>query len=245
MKDKLYIVMPTYNEEANIENVVKEWYPILDNGNENSRMVIADGGSKDNTLSILYELKNTYPKLEVIYKPGTDHGTKVIYLYKYAIENGADWIFQTDTDGQTLPSEFADFWRLRTTNDIVLGNRIKRGDGFNRKIVENVLRVYLKVFFGVFVPDANAPFRLMKSDTVNKYIGLMPENFNLPNAILSACFSRYNEKVIYKEITFQPRQGGKNYMNVKRIIKIGLESLRNFADIKRSLHEYEKLQRSS
>ena len=35
MGDTLYIVMPTYNEEANIRNVVEEWYPILEKGDEN------------------------------------------------------------------------------------------------------------------------------------------------------------------------------------------------------------------
>lgn len=240
MGETLYIVMPTYNEEANIRNVVKEWYPILDNGDEKSRMVISDGGSKDHTLEILYELQKEYPKLVVIPKPGTDHGTKVILLYKYAIENKADWIFQTDSDGQTVPSEFAEFWKLRKSYDIVMGNRVKRGDGAGRKAVENVLRVYLKIFFGKFVPDANAPFRLMKADIVNKYIGLMPDDFNLPNAILAACFARYEKNVIYRVVTFQPRQGGKNYMNVKRIFKIGADSVRNFAQIKKNLKEYER-----
>lgn len=239
MGDTLYIVMPTYNEEANIRNVVEEWYPVLENGDEESRLVVSDGGSKDKTLEILNELKKEYPKLVVIPKPGTDHGTKVILLYKYAIENGADWIFQTDSDGQTLPSEFAEFWNLRKKYDIIMGNRKKRGDGAGRKLVENVLRVYLKLFFGVMVPDANAPFRLMRSDIVKKYIDLMPSNFNLPNAILAACFSRYKEKVTYRVVTFQPRQGGKNYMNVKRIFKIGRESINNFAQIKKNLKAFE------
>ena len=239
MEETLYIVMPTYNEEANIRNVVAEWYPILENAGENSRLVVSDGGSKDKTLDILNELKKEFPKLVVIPKPGTDHGTKVILLYKYAIEKGADWIFQTDSDGQTLPSEFEEFWKLRKKYDIIMGNRKKRGDGAGRKLVENVLRVYLKLFFGVMVPDANAPFRLMKADIVNKYIDLMPSNFNLPNAILAACFSRYKEKVTYRVVTFQPRQGGKNYMNVKRIFYIGKESIGNFAKIKKNLKAFE------
>lgn len=243
MSDTLYIVMPTYNEEANIRSVVAEWYPILENGSEDSRLVVSDGGSKDHTLEILYELKESYPKLEVIPKPGTDHGTKVILLYKYAIEKNADWIFQTDSDGQTLPSEFNEFWELRKKHDIIMGNRKKRGDGAGRKVVENVLRVYLKLFFGVWVPDANAPFRLMKSGVVKKYIDLMPDDFNLPNAILAACFSKYKENVTYRVVTFQPRQGGKNYMNVKRIIRIGYESINNFIQIKKNLKKYELLQK--
>lgn len=240
MGDKLYIVMPAYNEEANIKNVVKEWYPMLENGSEESRIVIADGGSKDKTLNILYELQKEYPKLEVISKPKTDHGTKVILLYQYAIQRKADWIFQTDSDGQTVALEFMEFWKLRKSYDAVIGNRKKRGDGVGRKIVENVLRVYLMVFFQVMVPDANAPFRLMKSSIVKKYLTLMPNNFNLPNAVLTACFSKYHEKVVYRVITFQPRQGGKNFMNVKRIIAIGAKSIRNFAEIRKRLKKFEK-----
>ena len=60
--DKLYIVMPAYNEEANIVEVVKEWYPVLEGKHEDSKMVIADGGSKDNTLEICkeYECKGFF-----------------------------------------------------------------------------------------------------------------------------------------------------------------------------------------
>lgn len=234
MEESLYIVMPAYNEEANIVSVVDEWYPILDFGDENSRLVIADGGSKDKTLEILYNLQNKYPKLVVFSKPNTDHGTKVIFLYKYAIEQGVDWVFQTDSDGQTLPSEFAGFWEKRLKYDAILGNRTKRGDGKDRKFVEFVLRMYLFSFFGTMVPDANAPFRLMRPEVVNKYISLMPDDFNLPNAILAMSFKKYGDKVAFEEITFRPRQGGKNYMNKKRILKIGKKALRDFRQLKKN-----------
>lgn len=241
MNDTLYIVMPTYNEESNIRKVVQEWYPILDKGSEDSRLVIADGGSNDKTFQILNELKNDFPKLEILQKKNTDHGTKVILLYKYALKNGAKWIFQTDSDGQTLPEEFNMFWELKEQFDAILGNRKRRGDGISRKIVENVLRMYLLVFLGVMVPDANAPFRLMKNTIVKKYIEILPNDFNLPNAILSACFSKYNEKVAYRVITFQPRQGGKNHMNFKKIMKIGAQSVTNFMLINKRLNAYTKV----
>ncbi len=232
--------MPTYNEEANIRDVVSSWYPILDVAGEDSRLVISDGGSKDNTLDILYQLQKEYPKLEVLPRPDTDHGTKVMILYKYAIEHKADWIFQTDSDGQTMPSEFAEFWELRNKYDAIIGNRTKRGDGSDRKFVENVLRMYLLFFFGRLVPDANAPFRLMRAELVDKYIGLMPDGFNLPNAILTECFVKFKEKVTFREITFRPRQGGKNYMNWNRIVKIGKESIKNFSMVRKNMKEFEK-----
>ena len=83
--DNLYIVMPAYNEEANIESVVEEWYPhIADKGSE-SRLVIADSGSTDRTHSILLSLKKRYPRLEILSDTGKQHGPKLMALYQYAI----------------------------------------------------------------------------------------------------------------------------------------------------------------
>lgn len=240
IKETLYIVMPAYNEAANIANVVDAWYPKLALANEDSRLVISDGGSKDDTVELLRELQSKYPKLEVIEKPGTDHGTKVIFLYKYAISKGATWVFQTDSDGQTMPSEFDQFWEERANYDVLLGNRIARGDGKKRQIVENVLRTYLFIYFGVMVKDANVPFRLMRAASLAKYIDLMPAVFNLPNGVLAACFKRFNERMKYNDITFRPRQGGKNSMNYKLIFKIGWHAFSDLYHIRKKMEEYEK-----
>ena len=165
--DTLYIVMPAYNEEANIQKVVEQWYPILEDKSEDSRLVVADSCSKDKTHEILMQLKeNGYPKLEVLSDTNQYHGPKVIALYDYAIKNDADYIFQTDADGQTNPAEFQAFWDERSTYDGIFGNRTVRGDGKDRAFVENVVCFLLKLFFGVKIPDANAPFRLMKAEVV-------------------------------------------------------------------------------
>lgn len=121
IKDSLYIVMPAYNEEENIKTVVEAWYPILIDKNENSRLVIADSGSIDATHNILTRLKEKYPKLEILENTQKQHGPKIIALYDYAIKQGIDYVFQTDSDGQTNPAEFASFWEVRNKYDVVLG----------------------------------------------------------------------------------------------------------------------------
>ena len=83
--DVLYVVMPAYNEEENIEGVVKQWYPILEGKNENSRLVIADSGSVDKTHSILENLQKEYTQLEILSNTGKQHGPNVIAPYDYAI----------------------------------------------------------------------------------------------------------------------------------------------------------------
>lgn len=101
--DCLYIVMPAYNEEETISDVIAQWYPILSYGAPESRLVIADSGSTDRTHAIITELMKTHPQLEILSDTEKQHGPKLIALYNFAIARGADYVFQTDSDGQTAP----------------------------------------------------------------------------------------------------------------------------------------------
>ena len=235
--DKLYIIVPAYNEAENIEKLIDDWYPVVErhNGDGKSRLVVINDGSKDNTYEILQKCAETRPLLQPLTKENGGHGPTLIYGYRYAIKNQADYIFQTDSDGQTLPEEFEDFWEKRNTYDAILGNRHDRQDGASRKFVENTLRFVLKMVFGVSVPDANAPFRLMKRELVEKYIRKMPKDFNLPNVMLTTYFAYYKEKILFSKVTFRPRQGGKNSINIKKIIKIGWKALGDFRMLKKQM----------
>lgn len=180
-------------------------------------------------------MKKEFPKLEILSETNRYHGPKVIALYKYAIENGADYIFQTDSDGQTNPNEFDAFWQAREEYDGIFGNRIVRGDGRDRAFVEKTVCFLLKAYFGVTIPDANAPFRLMKTETVRKYIGKLPEDYNLPNIMMTTYFAFYHEKIDFREIAFKPRQAGVNSINIPRIIKIGWKALGDFYQLRKEM----------
>lgn len=234
MNNVLYIVMPAYNEAENIERVVKSWYPQLE-GKWGSKIVIADSGSTDATHTILLGLQQKYPDLEILSNTKVQHGPKLIALYDYAITHGADYIFQTDSDGQTSPEEFNDFWELRSEYDAIIGKRISRGDGRVRSLIESVLCKILYIYFGVSIPDANAPFRLMKTELVQHYLKRFPEDYNLPNVMLTTYFAFYKENIRFESISFKSRQGGANKISFKKIIKIGLKSLQNFYYFKKDM----------
>lgn len=227
--------MPAYNEKDNIEEVVSSWYPVLEGKNPSSRLVVADSGSTDDTHAILERMKEAYPQLEILSDTGKQHGPKVIALYDYAIKNGADFIFQTDSDGQTLPEEFDAFWQLRNEYKGIFGHRVVRGDGKSRAFVEKVVCFLIKCYFHVKVPDANAPFRLMDAKTVAKYLPRLDKDYNLPNIMMTTYFSYYKEEMTFREITFRPRQGGKNSINIKKIIKIGWKALKDFRRLKKAM----------
>ena len=141
----------------------------------------------------LKELSMTRPLLVTLTKENGGHGQTVLYAYRYAINKKADWIFQTDSYGQTDPAEFEKFWRARNNYDAIIGRRPNRKDGWSRKFVEKTLLLILRITFGVNIPDSNAPFRLMKRELVEKYIRKLPETFNLPNVMLTTYFAYFNE----------------------------------------------------
>lgn len=235
--DCLYIVVPAYNESENIKNLVDDWYPVVErhDGKGRSRLVVINDGSKDNTYEILEELAKERPLLHPLTKPNGGHGPTVLYGYRYALQQGADYIFQTDSDGQTNPDEFEAFWSERKNYDAVFGNRTVRGDGNDRAFVEKTLCRILKHYFSVTIPDSNAPFRLMTAAYLREYLPKMPEDYNLPNVMLTTFGIYYHRKVWFIPITFKPRQGGTNSINVKKITKIGWQALKDFKAIRRKM----------
>lgn len=235
MADKLYIVMPAYNEEANIGTVVAEWHEVVEKYGEDSRLVIVNDGSKDSTYEKLLELKEKYPLLDPVTKENSGHGGTVLYAYNYALEKGADYIFQTDSDGQTLPSEFDAFWADRKAYDAIIGHRNHRQDGFSRIVVTKTLKAVIRLTFGVSVTDANTPFRLMTADVLKKYVPKIPKDYFLSNVLLSVMLVKNKENIKFVPITFRPRQGGVNSINLKRIFKIGLQALKDFRQIRKTI----------
>jgi glycosyltransferase involved in cell wall biosynthesis len=231
----LYIIMPAYNEEANIKKTIEEWYPIIPAIGNNSKLVIVDDGSKDSTAAKVNELRAQYPELILLTKPNSGHGATCLYAYRCALEKGASYIFQTDSDGQTSPSEFWTFWEKRNSFDFVMGLRTQRQDGLSRVFVTKVLRFIIWIIFGVLVKDANVPFRLMKSNKLVPLLSHIPEDYFLGNIAVSILAVYYKLNIMWIPITFKPRQGGVNSINLKKIIRIGMKAIGDFKKIKNNL----------
>lgn len=233
--DKLYIVIPAYNEEETIDAVAREWHGVVEKVGGESRLVILNDGSKDSTLEKLRQLAEELPFLEPVDKANSGHGGTVLYGYQYALAQGADYIFQTDSDGQTLPEEFWPFWEQRENWDIQVGYRKNRQDGFSRVVVTKVLKLVLFFSFGLWITDANTPFRLMSADSLAKYVPAIPQGYNLSNVLLTVLYEKAKAKIRYAEITFRPRQGGVNSINLKRIFQIGRQAVKDFASLKKQI----------
>lgn len=199
--------------------------------------MVADSGSTDRTHEILENLQKKYQNLEILSQTEKGHGEKLMALYAYAINKGADYIFQTDSDGQTNADEFDAFWQLKDQYDAILGFRPKRGDGKIRAVIEKILCFILHICFGIRVPDANAPFRLMKTSLVQKYLFKLPADYHLPNVMLTTYFVYFHENIEFHKISFLPRQHGKNSINLYRIICIGWRAVLDFKKLRSEINQ--------
>ncbi|MDR0221015.1 MAG: glycosyltransferase family 2 protein [Lachnospiraceae bacterium] len=225
--DKLYVVMPAYNEADNIRQVISDWYPVVENTGKDSRLVIVDDGSKDDTYKILTEIDEHYPQLISLTKKNSGHGSTILYAYRYALASGADYVFQTDSDGQTMAEYFSPFWEARNDYDMIIGCRIIREDGFFRLVITRVLRVVIWLFFGVRIRDANIAYRLMKASTLREVLAKIPAEFYLSNTLISIGFAKMKKHVKSIPVKVRPRQGGVNSVYAPQIVKIGFRAIKD------------------
>ncbi len=235
--DKLYLVIPAYNEQEMIRSVIEEWYPQVEMTGPESRLVIVDDGSTDNTPLILKEEEEKRPQLIVKRKENSGHGATILLGYRFAIREGADYIFQTDSDGQTDPAEFRAFWEKRAKYDMIVGHRNRRQDGLGRIIVTKVLKLVILLCFHVWVKDANTPFRLMKAQTLREEMKYVPREYFLANVLISVIYAKHQHRVCYIPISFRPRQGGKNFINIRRIVKVGFKAIGEFVKLNRIIRK--------
>jgi dolichol-phosphate mannosyltransferase len=235
--DSLYIVIPAYNEEENISKLIDEWYPIVKrhNGNNRSRLLIVDDGSRDKTADIVKDKLKGRPLLELLQKKNGGHGSALITGYRYAISKKPDFIFQTDSDRQTLPSEFEGFWRWRKKYEAIIGKRSQRQDGSSRVFASNILRLLIFFIFRRNVPDANTPYRLMRRSALREALSYLDRDESIPNVMISIVFAKERRRILYKRITFRPRQGGTNSIDIKKIGALGIQSIKRFIRLKRKL----------
>lgn len=216
--NKLGIVIPVFNEENNIEGVLRSWSnKIIKLGLKNYKFIVINDGSTDNTLKKLNNIKINKIKIITINNQG--HGSACLYGYNFVIKNKFDWVLQIDGDGQCNPFFFDDFVKLSKKNKIIFGYRFKRKDGYLRVIFSRVLSflIFLKTF--IYIKDPNVPYRLINTTELRKVIGKIPSNIILKNVFLTLMLKKKFKKIRYTSIIFDQRSSGYSKYNYFSLIK--------------------------
>jgi dolichol-phosphate mannosyltransferase len=209
MSLELAVIMPVFNEEASIRRVVSEWFAELESQLENFILIVLNDGSRDETLDQLKEMEREKGcRLLIVDQVNIGHGRTCLKGYQMAIELGAKWILQIDSDGQCDPLYFSRFWRERHHNDLIFGRRTQREDGLRRIFVSVVLKWLLLLLYHVNCIDPNVPYRLMRAEVIRPILPHI-QGVDLANIALSIFLQqRNNLRAGVVDISFRARYGG-------------------------------------
>lgn len=228
IRSPLAIVMPIYNEAANIATVVDEWSTALGALGIEHQFILINDGSKDDTLAVLRSIEGEHPdRVIVVDKPNSGHGRSCRLGYDAACAAPTvEWVLQIDSDGQCDPAYFAEFWRLRESADCVFGTRTKRDDGFVRTLTSKICRYSSAWITGQSMGDPNVPYRLMRREVLARALKSIPASFDIHNVAVTFVLKKIpGVRWEYVPIHFRDRQGGSNSINVANVAQLGLGML--------------------
>jgi glycosyltransferase involved in cell wall biosynthesis len=210
----LWVIAPVYNEEKSLPSFVAEWIHVLRKcAGEDFTFCLINDGSTDNSLQIMKRLSAGSPELIIVDKANEGHGPSCIAGYCKAIESGAEWIFQIDSDGQCDPADFEIFWQSRLSAPVQYGERKGREDGLARRLISKLLAAAIFLLSFRWIRDPNVPYRLMHRNAMQPALCCIPKTFRLANVLLSLIHSESHE-IVWRPIRFRQRSGRQNGVKI-------------------------------
>lgn len=141
------IVIPVYNEEENLEWVIKDTIRTLPKYFKDWEIIAVNDGSKDNIGQILNKLALQNPKLKAIHQKHGGYSKAMLTGIKAATK---DYIAYMPADGQFLISDMRHCFKIMSKNDLVLGYRGSRPDYTTKRIIFSYGYLLLLLFlFGI------------------------------------------------------------------------------------------------
>ena len=218
---ELTIVMPVYNEDEVIAQVLDEWLVELRRLELDFELCIYNDGSTDKTFRKINEAAKLCKELEVFDKNNSGHGPTILQGYR---QSKGEWIFQTDSDNEISPGHFESLWNQRNENEFIIGNRTNRKSPISRKIISFISKWTVRILYGKGVNDVNSPFRLYKNEVFADGFKKIPSNTFAPNVILSGIACQKRMKIGEIPVNFSPRSTGEVSIKKWKLFKVALKS---------------------
>ncbi|MGA2267839.1 MAG: glycosyltransferase family 2 protein [Bryobacteraceae bacterium] len=218
MAESLCIVAPAYNEAANLEAFCAEWLPVI---RSRGILLLVDDGSSDGSGALLDRLATTHTGIQVLHQPHRGHGAAIVAGYHQALDAGADWIFQVDSDRQFDPADFEKLWSARHDSAFVLGVRAARHDRPLRIVLSATHRTMLNLLFGTRLRDPNAPYRLLRASLLRELLASIPDGVFAPNVFLALAACRRGCTPCEVSVSHLARSAGTTSIHWWKTLRIG------------------------
>ena len=228
---KILLIIPAYNEEANILRVYNNIVSYNKKANNKLDVVFINDGSKDNTENIL--LENNINHVKLIQNLGI--GGAVQTGYKYAIENNYDIAIQFDGDGQHDINYVEDLKKpiLEEDVDMTIGSRFIDSSSSDfkssgmRRLGIKVISFCIRIRTGKKIYDTTSGFRAVNKKVLDSFAVHYPLEY--PEPISSVDILLKDMKIKEVPVSMNERIAGKSsigsWKNVYYMINVTLSIL--------------------
>lgn len=199
------IVLPAYNEEANIEpqieTAIKTFAPL----SSDFEVVVVNDGSRDRTGEIVAAMAAKDCRVRQVQHPrNLGYGAALFSGFTAAQK---EWIFLTDADRQFDLSEITRFLPHIDSADLIIGYRAPRRDPFHRRLYGWGWNFLITLLFGPTARDVDCAFKLFKREILD-HITILSRGATLSAEFLVRA-KRAGYKFVQVPVSHLPRRAGK------------------------------------
>ena len=216
------IVVPVYNETANLHALWERLGPITA-GLPDCEVLLVDDGSSDNSLTILKEIADANRHVRVV-ELARNFGQHAAILAGFR-ECRGDVIVTLDADLQNPPEEIPRLLEaIEAGNDVVGGWRAERQDQAFRKIASRLHNRITSMIVGVPMHDYGCMLRAYRRHIIDTVIACDEKA-----AFIPALANSFAKKVAEIEVGHDERAGGESKYNLLRLAQLSLNLITGFS----------------
>jgi glycosyltransferase involved in cell wall biosynthesis len=160
----LSLVLPAYNEEANIEFVVRDALDVLPAFTSDFEIIVVNDGSQDTTREIVTRLASADNRVRPVHH-ARNQGYGAALTSGFRASRG-DYVMFMDADRQFDIRDLRFLAPFAAEFDVVAGFRKERNDPIHRRLFAECFNVVVRVLFGVHLRDIDCAFKLFRGDLI-------------------------------------------------------------------------------
>jgi dolichol-phosphate mannosyltransferase len=198
---KKMIMIPTYNERENIGSLIQDILQL----DSSISLVVVDDDSPDGTSQLVESLKQNQPRVHLLTRKNKKgRGSAGIDGFLYALNQGADYILEMDSDYSHHPRYIPALIDAMKECDVSIGSRAveggrETGRGFVRQGITKFANMFIQRVMGLGIKDCTSGFRCFKREVLQS-IGLEKMVSNSPAIVEEVLYACHLQGYKIKEI---------------------------------------------
>lgn len=218
---KTFVIVPTYNEGENITPLIKKIFEVCSN---NCEVVVVDDNSPDGTWKLVEKLREQDPRIHLVHRKARGRGSAGIAGYRYALEHGAEAIFEMDADFSHDPAHLPHFLEAIKHYDVVSGSRFIHGGsdperGWPRRFITFLANLYIRLVLGFKLRDCSSGYRCFRREVLEN-MDLDSMKSTGPSIVQETLFRalQMGYRILEIPIVFRDRMKGKTKLTYLQLI---------------------------